>query len=83
MIVVLTIGLSFVSPYFLSLHTLLDMTQFGALTALLGMGQTLVIVGGRGGIDLSVGAIVSLAASLWRCLSGQESILGLLVCYAL
>ena len=68
MIVVLTIGLSFVSPYFLSLHTLLDMTQFGALTALLGMGQTLVIVGGRGGIDLSVGAIVSLAGVLMAML---------------
>lgn len=68
MIVVLTIGLSFVSPYFLSLQTLLDMTQFGALTALLGMGQTLVIVGGRGGIDLSVGAIVSLAGVLMAML---------------
>lgn len=68
MIVVLTIGLSFVSPYFLSIQTLLDMTQFGALTALLGMGQTLVIVGGRGGIDLSVGAMVSLAGVLMAML---------------
>jgi ABC-type xylose transport system permease subunit len=33
------------------------MTQFGAVLALLGIGQTLVIMGGRGGIDLSVGSI--------------------------
>lgn len=67
-IVILTIGLSFVSPYFFSIQTLLDMTQFGALIALLGMGQALVIVGGRGGIDLSVGAIVSLAGVLMAML---------------
>ncbi len=67
-IVALAIVLSFVSPYFFSIQTLLDMTQFGALIGLLGMGQTLVILGGRGGIDLSVGAMVSLAGVLMALL---------------
>jgi len=48
------------SPWFLTLDNLLGMTQFGAVLALLGMGQTLVIVGGGAGIDLSIGAILSL-----------------------
>lgn len=84
-IVTLAIVLSFVSPYFLSIQTLLDMTQFGALIGLLGMGQTLVIVGGRGGIDLSVGAMVSLTGvlmaflmragvNMWVCLVASVAI---------
>lgn len=64
LIVALGIGLSFVSPYFLSVRSLLDMTQFGAVVALLGLGQTLVIVGGQGGIDLSVGTILGLIGVL-------------------
>jgi ribose/xylose/arabinose/galactoside ABC-type transport system permease subunit len=61
LIVAIGAAMSFVSPYFLSLQSILDMTQFGAVVALLGLGQTLVIVGGQGGIDLSVGTILSLA----------------------
>jgi ribose/xylose/arabinose/galactoside ABC-type transport system permease subunit len=59
LIIILGFGLSFLSPYFFSITNLLEMTQFGAVLALLGLGQTLVIIGGRGGIDLSVGAVVS------------------------
>lgn len=68
LIIALAGGLSFVSPYFLSVRSLLDMTQFGALVALLGLGQTLVILGGQGGIDLSVGTVVSLAGVLMALL---------------
>jgi ribose/xylose/arabinose/galactoside ABC-type transport system permease subunit len=68
LIIVLGIGLSFLSPYFLNISNLLEMTQFGAVLALLGLGQTLVIVGGRGGIDLSVGAILSFSGVLMALL---------------
>lgn len=49
------------SPWFLTIDNLLGMTQFGAVLALLGMGQTLVILGGGAGIDLSIGATLSLS----------------------
>ncbi len=68
LVVVLGFGLSFLSPYFLSISNLLEMTQFGAVLALLGLGQTLVIIGGRGGIDLSVGAVLSFSGVLMALL---------------
>lgn len=52
--------MAFLSPFFLQLPNLLNMTKFGAVIGLLALGQTLVILGGRGGIDLSVGATLSL-----------------------
>jgi ribose/xylose/arabinose/galactoside ABC-type transport system permease subunit len=84
-IVVLVVVLSFISPYFLSLRTLLDMTQFGAVLALLGIGQTLVIMGGRGGIDLSVGSIMSLTGVLMAMLvrAGMNIWLACMVCVCL
>jgi ribose/xylose/arabinose/galactoside ABC-type transport system permease subunit len=62
--VVIGAGLTIASPYFLNLTNLLDMTQFSGVIGLLGIGQTLVILGGGGGIDLSSGAILSLAGVL-------------------
>ncbi|MEW6638278.1 MAG: ABC transporter permease [Actinomycetota bacterium] len=53
--------LSFLSPYFLDFYSLLDMTRFGAVLGLLALGQTLVFVSGGGGIDLSVGSMLSLS----------------------
>lgn len=60
LIVVTAVAMSVISPYFLSLNNLLSMTQFGAVIGLLALGQTLVILGGGGGIDLSVGSMLSL-----------------------
>ncbi|WP_417512518.1 ABC transporter permease [Microbacterium sp.] len=37
------------------------MTQFGAVVGLLALGQAMVILGGEGGIDLSVGSTMSLS----------------------
>jgi ribose/xylose/arabinose/galactoside ABC-type transport system permease subunit len=84
-IVVLIVVLSFVSPYFLSISTLLDMTQFGAVLALLGIGQTLVIMGGRGGIDLSVGSVLSLTGVLMAMLvrAGLNIWLACILCVCL
>jgi ribose/xylose/arabinose/galactoside ABC-type transport system permease subunit len=53
--------MTFLSPYFLSLESLLGMTQFGAVIALISLGESLVILGGEGGIDLSVGSVLSLS----------------------
>ncbi len=64
-LVILALGLasilSVMSPYFLNLTNLLSITQFSVIVGLLGLGQTLVILGGGGGIDLSSGAILSLS----------------------
>jgi ribose/xylose/arabinose/galactoside ABC-type transport system permease subunit len=65
-VLILLVGalMSLLSPYFLRVPNLLDMTQFGAVIGLLALGQTLVILGGGGGIDLSVGASLSLSGVL-------------------
>ncbi len=52
--------MALLSPYFLVADNLLSMTQYGAVVGLLALGQTLVILGGGGGIDISVGSILSL-----------------------
>lgn len=61
LIVVVGIAMSLLSPYFLRLDNLLSMTQFGAVVGLLALGQAMVILGGAGGIDLSVGSTMSLS----------------------
>lgn len=60
MVIVATV-MTILSPYFLTVSNLLGMTRFGAVLALVGIGETLIILAGGGGIDLSVGAMVSLA----------------------
>ena len=49
------------APAFFSLANLTSILQFSTLLALVTLGQTLVILTGGGGIDLSVGGIVSLS----------------------
>jgi rhamnose transport system permease protein len=49
------------SPAFFSLANVSSILQFSTLLALVTLGQTLVILAGGGGIDLSVGGIVSLS----------------------
>jgi ribose/xylose/arabinose/galactoside ABC-type transport system permease subunit len=50
------------SPYFMRWDTVTGILQFSCVIGLLGLGESLVILGGGGGIDLSVGAILSLVA---------------------
>lgn len=64
LILATSVVMSLISPYFLVLDNLLTMTQFGAVIGLLALGQTLVILGGGGGIDISVGATLSLCGVL-------------------
>lgn len=53
--------MSLLSPFFLTVSNVLGMTKFGAVVGLLALGQTLVILAGGGGIDLSVGSALSLS----------------------
>jgi ribose/xylose/arabinose/galactoside ABC-type transport system permease subunit len=52
--------MSLLSPYFLQVSTVPFILQYIPVLGLLGLGQTLVILGGGPGIDLSAGAILSL-----------------------
>jgi len=54
--------LSFASPYFLTVSNLLNITRQTSINAILAVGQTMVII--CAGIDLSVGAVVALSASM-------------------
>jgi ribose/xylose/arabinose/galactoside ABC-type transport system permease subunit len=63
--VVAAVVMSQLSPYFLTLGNAQAMLQFGAVVALLALGQTLVIVSGGGGIDLSVGSTLSFVGVLF------------------
>lgn len=54
--------LSVATPYFLTAGNLTNILQQSAVTAILAVGQTIVIIGA--GIDLSVAASLALAASL-------------------
>jgi len=53
------VGFSFASRYFLTFDNILGSTQFGAVLALVSIGQALVWLAGGEGIDLSVGSVVS------------------------
>jgi len=53
--------LSLLSPYFLKLSNLIEITQFGAILILLAMGESIVMLSGGEGIDLSVGSMLSLS----------------------
>ena len=52
---------SVLTPHFLQASTLPFLLQFVSIIGLLGLGQTLVMLAGGPGIDLSVGAMLSLS----------------------
>jgi len=59
--VIVALIMSLISPYFFDLDNMITMSRFGAVLVLVGLGQSLVILGGGAGIDLSVGSIISLS----------------------
>ncbi len=65
LMVVVVAVMSLLSPYFLSVDGLLGMTRFGAVLALVAIGQSLIILAGGAGIDISVGSIISLSGVLF------------------
>ncbi len=71
------------SPGFASLQQILRLLIVAALLGIVAAGQNLVILGGREGIDLSVGGVVSLSAVLaGNLMNGSDAgiVLALLVC---
>ncbi|MGE3876433.1 MAG: ABC transporter permease [Parvibaculaceae bacterium] len=59
---VVIIGLAVLKPSALAPGTVTTVLQFSTILALVALGQTLVILAGGAGIDLSVGGMVSLSA---------------------
>lgn len=76
---VITIILSILSPNFLSLDNILNILRQVSINALIAFGMTFVIL--TGGIDLSVGSMLALAAALTAGLmaSGMDPILAMLL----
>ncbi len=75
----LTIILSILSPNFLSLDNILNIFRQVSINALIAFGMTFVIL--TGGIDLSVGSMLALAAALTAgfMASGMDPILAMLL----
>jgi ribose/xylose/arabinose/galactoside ABC-type transport system permease subunit len=59
---IVIVGLAVLKPSALTPSTITTVLQFSTILALVALGQTLVILAGGTGIDLSVGGIVSLSA---------------------
>lgn len=68
LMVVVVAVMSTISPYFFDVANLVTMLRLGAVLALLGMGQSLIILAGGAGIDLSVGGMLSLSGVLFGLL---------------
>jgi ribose/xylose/arabinose/galactoside ABC-type transport system permease subunit len=69
-LVLLGAYLSIATPHFLKTDNLVNITRQSAITAILAVGQTLVIL--TSGIDLSVGAIAAISASAAAVLMTQR-----------
>ncbi len=61
LLAIVFVVMSLLSPYFLNIGTIFEITRLGTVLSLLALGQTLVILAGGAGIDLSVGAALSLS----------------------
>ena len=62
--IVVVAGLAVLQPSSLALSTVTAVLQFSTILALAALGQTLVILCGGAGIDISVGGMISLASVL-------------------
>ena len=69
-LILLSAFLSFATPYFLTVSNLTNVVRQSSITAILAVGQTLVII--AAGIDLSVGAIAALSACVAAVLMTQQ-----------
>jgi ribose/xylose/arabinose/galactoside ABC-type transport system permease subunit len=77
-LILIGIYLSFATPFFLTTSNLVNVVRQSSITAILAIGQTLVIL--TAGIDISVGAITALAGSVAAVLmTSQINILGLTI----
>lgn len=69
LLVVLVLG-SFLSPSFLTVQNFETVVKITSVVGLLAVGQTLVILSGGGGIDLSVGAVAAVSAVVGALFAG-------------
>ncbi|GAA2009387.1 ribose/xylose/arabinose/galactoside ABC-type transport system permease subunit [Nakamurella flavida] len=74
LIVLAMIVMSLSSPYFLQVPNLLTLMQYSAVVGILALGQTMVILGGGGGIDLSIGSIMSACSVVFGILAGEHGV---------
>jgi ribose transport system permease protein len=72
-LVLLGAYLSIASPFFLRADNMVNITRQSAITAILAVGQTLVIL--ASGIDLSVGAVAAISASAASVLMTQRFVI--------
>ncbi|MCD6420758.1 MAG: ABC transporter permease [Synergistetes bacterium] len=63
---------SFIVPHFFSLYNISNMTQYGVEIGLLAFAEAIIIISGGGGIDLSVGSLLSLSAMIIGVLVGRH-----------
>jgi ribose transport system permease protein len=65
-----------INPNFLNLDQAVNIVRLAAFLGIIAAGQTLVIISGREGIDLSVGGVVTLAAILvFRVTNGSNEMI--------
>ena len=78
-LLVLCVGLSLASPYFLTARNIVNVFRQFSLIAILAVGQALIIL--TGGIDLSVGSVVGFTACFgaWVARSGTSPLVTLIV----
>ena len=63
-----------INPDFVNLNQATNIVRLAAFLGIIAAGQTLVIISGGEGIDLSIGAVVTLAAMLtFRCRRAQRA----------
>ncbi|GAB4521740.1 MAG: ABC transporter permease [Anaerolineae bacterium] len=65
-----------ISPGFVNVNQAINIVRLAAFLGIIAMGQTLVIISGGEGIDLSVGAVVTLGAILtFRITDGENALI--------
>lgn len=69
LIVVTLVGMAILVPSALRPGVLLNMSKFGVVVGILAIGQTIVVLTGRGNIDLSVGSTLSLCGVILALLA--------------
>ncbi|RAO98661.1 hypothetical protein PW5551_08625 [Petrotoga sp. 9PW.55.5.1] len=62
---------TFTTSDFFSYYNIVNLTKYGVEIGLLALAETLIIISGKGGIDLSIGSILSLSAMTIGVLSGN------------
>jgi ribose transport system permease protein len=73
-LILLATYLSFATPFFLRSSNMINVTRQSAITAIIAVGQTFVIL--TAGIDLSVGAVAAISASVAAVLMTQQFQIG-------